>query len=326
MKFIISNEELRKALETVGSVFTASQQKPILSAVNGFIKDNKNQFRAASDVENYASDLKERWETYEEVMEIFMEKYPLGVFGNTVFPEWELYENKIQEVVKKLLTEVFVRNEKLNFKKIIAKILKEQRWKHFAGLHFLSVMNPDAHEKAVEFLNKMIRAFEAHYIALEIESHLKPYLTGVLQLLSSMKTQAGEILETIKSKNMLRQENPEQEEITRPEALVSSEKLETQKPAYPAWVFRSLEHFSYFNHIHNHFCTSERDVAYLYRKLTDAKWIVSKMCTFREWYNDWEECHTPTWNQFKTLDKLEISSRKSRFNLACTAMGITPPC
>ena len=75
------------------------------------------------------------------------------------------------------------------------------------------------------------------------------------------------------------------------------------------------EAFQKFTFIHNEFCTSCSDLAFLYREFFEEGLIVVGIRRFQDWYNRWNHAVCECWTQFKTWNRLAVKSRVERYRL-----------
>ena len=320
MKFMISSEAVEKALQTVSSVFSGSdlEKKKVANnlerAANAFLHENEEKFKSTKDLENYAADLRQRSCSYTDALETFLDD---GMWESLFWCKGERVDlleslkkvagQKIKVIVGDLLMEVFVRNEVKNFDEVAKSVLRKRNWKAFAGQHALSVTVPEMRPKVVEMLHLLLRGLEAQFAAFEKLEDQKPYLDSLLCLLGHMRKVVEEILESMdnvsseeKASHVLQTETP-------------SEKVSGDR--YPAWIFKSPEAFQKFTFIHNEFCTSCSDLAFLYREFFEEGLIVVGIRRFQDWYNRWNHAVCECWTQFKTWNRLAVKSRVERYRL-----------
>lgn len=318
MKFLVSSEELQKALNKISGAVAASADESkrmaqkLEKAANGFLQDNSQYFIPTAQIGGYAEDLKQRSSDYCDAVEQFLgvgmwKSFWFSGEKNILEPIWKAAQHQIQEIVGDLLMEVFVRNEVKNFDSIVRVILKKHQWKAFAGFHALSVTSPEYRLSAVKILNALLKGIQAQWSAFEKLEGQRPYLDSLLCLLTHMLNVVGGVLESFK-------------EAADGVSTAGAPKGEDTDAAqnsgdYPAWVFSSRKAFEKFSAIHRDFCNSISDIAFLYRKFFEERLIIIGMSGFQEWYNHWIGCKKECWNQFKTWNRLAVKSRVERYRL-----------
>lgn len=318
MKFLVSYEELLKALNKISGAVAASPDESkrmaqkLEKAANGFLLDNSRYFISTDQIDEYAANLNRRSSDYLDALEQFLgvgmwKSFWFSGEKNTLEPIWKAAQQQIQEIVGDLLMEVFVRNEVKNFDSIVSAILKKHQWKAFAGFHALSFTSPEYRVSAVNILNALLKGIQAQWSAFEKLEGQRPYLDSLLCLLTHMLNVVGDFLESLK----------EAADGVSTAGVPKGEETDAAQNSaeYPAWIFSSRKAFEKFSAIHRDFCSSISDIAFLYRKFFEEGLIIIGMSGFQEWYNHWTARKKECWSQFKTMNRLAVPKRLQLYEM-----------
>lgn len=329
MKFLISSDELQKAIDTVTAFVSLNREerenlsRRLEKTANEFLRDNRDKFKSTADVGNYAEDLVVRAGSYMAAVEEFLERKPwfsyyLSKKDRKYFTKqmWSAVEYKITGIMSDLLMNVFVRNEAKNFDAIVKRILQKHSWKAFAGMHILAASCPEAHPRAVSLLRTLLTGLEAHFGAFDRMEETRPYLDGLLSLLMHMRRVVENILDTL--------QKPADSELSAKKFETADHRMKEEGQEYPAWVFSSREAFALFRHLHGNFCRSKSDLAYLYRKFFQKGWIVLGIAGFQRWYNNWPDRLTECWEPFKTINRVAVPKRVQLYDVVLNQYGSLP--
>lgn len=330
---VIDNKTVEKALNEVARSILDEQQltetsQRLTATANQFIEEHTEMFTSAEEVSNYTEELCERMQRYFEALndllsgDRFYHSATSAIRHTLYSDDLNWFYIRIKELMGDMLLEVFVSNETENFKNIIGRILKRRQWKQFARLPFMAVMNPEMHTIQQELLHRMLRAFEAQCLAYEPEPEQQRYVHGLLALLAEMRATVESMMFHTQAGGLAEQTGTAPQYLAEAVAIDKSP-VQLQRPEFPSWIFSSEKAFGIFCKVHDSFCRSESDLAYLYRRTSDARLVVSGMATFKDWYNNWEGRRFETWNHFRTLARLENTRRATSYNLACAHAGFS---
>lgn len=195
----------------------------------------------------------------------------------------------VNKIIHDFLLEVFVKNEKNNFRKLVQNALLERQFKPKLKIPHLRRKSLKIYETFIKIFIENLMVIKEIYLNKEVRVKDSAYVKALNELFDEL---------TATAKGMLDQEIFD--------TILAGD--------YPPCIFRDIKAIWRFIKIHWSFVNKMADLAYLYRKMVDEKLIVAKDPAFRDWYNSWEDRKFHADDYFKTFEKVKTTARESLYD------------
>lgn len=309
MADLLKSDDIERALALLAEIVAKDQRVPKTATpvfqmifndrVEDFVKKHRDSFRArGEDIDNYEADALERFSDYYNEVRHYADEDLSGPFEmykeelkqkNLDYEDCHKIFKEVSKITTDFLLEIFIKNEKTNFREMIDNVLWERQFKS-------RMIMPHLRRKSLALYETFIKIFIENLAVIR-----QIYLNKELRVKDSVYTAALQDLFdelTATAKTMLDREIFDAE-------LAGD---------FPAYIFKDVFAYHRFMGIHVRFVSKIADLAFLYRTMYDEKFIIAKDTVFRNWYNDWENRKFMVEDFFKTLATVGSVARKKLYN------------
>lgn len=317
MAFLLESDDIERALALLAEIVAKDQRVPKTATpvfqmifndrVEDFVEKHRDSFRArGEDIDNYEADALERFSDYYNEVRHYADEDLSGPFE--MYKE-ELKQNdldykdcrkifkEVNKITRDVLLEIFIKNEKTNFREMIENVLWERQFKSRMIMPHLRRKSLALYETFIKIFIENLAVIRQIYLNKEIRVKDSVYTAALQDLFDEL---------TATAKTMLDREIFDAE-------LAGD---------FPAYIFKDVFAYHRFIKIHTQFVNIVSDVAYLYRKMYLEGYIVAKQTPFIDWYNGWENRKvTEIVNPLKPMAQVTKNSREKLYNSIISDMG-----
>lgn len=309
MEFLLESDDIERALALLAEIVAKDQRVPktatpvfqmiLRDRVHDFVESHQDSFRArGEDIDNYEADAVKRFSEYYEELQPFLDEDLSGPFemfkkelkqNDLDYKDCRKIFKEVNRITRDVLLEIFIKNEKTNFREMIENVLWERQFKSRMKMPHLRRKSLALYETFIKIFIENLAVIRQIYLNKEIRVKDSVYTAALQDLFDEL---------TATAKTMLDREIFDAE-------LAGD---------FPAYIFKDVFAYHRFVRIHVRFVSKIADLAFLYRTMYDEKYIIAKDTVFRNWYNDWENRKFMVEDFFKTLATVGSVARKKLYN------------
>jgi len=295
MKFIVSAEELQRAIEAVCGVVSQSTSesgeaherwlKEIYEqSLQGFVNILGPELAAAPEAPV------SQWRIFESHLNDYLTgdlrsvnqdiRRRLRDIGIELENAHQTFD-KVTTIIRDFLLGIFVDTEVRELKQKCAEILQAHQWQHSVDQAFLRLTAPALHAQYIIFLREQMEALRVHCLSYNLGTHHTVYQQALTLLFDAM----ADCLQKVQTPPL------------QPAAV------------YPAHIFGTAADYSIFCRLHSDFLKRPADFSYLFRLWKQERRVHATDVAFREWYNNWPDATCELNDYFKTWDRVNSPAR-----------------